>query len=328
MTPSAAQPDPAAEERASLWAARLDGSELTASDRATLQAWLDQHPLHRVLLSQYCQLSADLERHLPQLPKEDLLHRSQRRAVGWWGWAAAAAVAVLLAGTFLATSLRPDSAPRSIASSVAQRQELTLADGTRLELNAQTSVRVTFTATERRVRLASGQAFFAVQSEPNRPFIIDTPAGSVHVTGTAFDVRSESAQALEVLVVHGSVQVRPTLNAEEPETVPLQAGQRLRLTGPGTLTVQDLTRDDLADALAWRQGQIVLNGTPLREALERFGRYHGRGLSATAAAGELGLGGRYSLDDLDGFLESLEDLWPVQVVHHLNGTVQVRLRQE
>ena len=60
-------PDPAVEEQASLWAARLDGGDLTSAQEAELAQWLASHPLHRTLLSQYCQLSADLEAQLPEL---------------------------------------------------------------------------------------------------------------------------------------------------------------------------------------------------------------------------------------------------------------------
>ena len=57
--------DPAAEQQASLWAARLDGSVLSATDRLALDEWLSAHPDHRALLSGYCQFSADLEHKFP-----------------------------------------------------------------------------------------------------------------------------------------------------------------------------------------------------------------------------------------------------------------------
>ena len=56
-----------AEDQAALWAARLDGSTLSAADRAELEAWLAKDPRHRALLSQYCQFSSDLEDYLPAL---------------------------------------------------------------------------------------------------------------------------------------------------------------------------------------------------------------------------------------------------------------------
>jgi transmembrane sensor len=176
------------------------------------------------------------------------------------------------------------------------------------------------------VRLAAGEAFFAVHKDATRPFIVETPAGSVRVTGTKFDVRTETDGALEVTVVEGSVQAHPGEAAGRPSTpVQLGAGDQLS-AGPGGVSVHTLPAAALEDALAWRQGQIVFDGVPLREALARFARYHGRGITATPEAAELRVGARFSLDDLDGFFAGLEEVLPVRVTHNLNGTVQVSRR--
>jgi transmembrane sensor len=178
------------------------------------------------------------------------------------------------------------------------------------------------------VRLASGQAFFAVHQDVGRPFVVETPAGSVQVTGTQFDVRADSPATFEVTVVEGSVQARPgDASGRSVAPVPLGAGEQL-FAGPGGVALRTLSAAALADALAWREGQIVFKGMPLHEALARFARYHGRGITVAPDAADLPVGGRYSLDDLDGFLAQLEVALPVRVTRSLNGTVQVSLRTE
>src|SRR4051812_49449464 len=67
MNSSTSRYDRAIDEQAATWAARLDGDVLEASERAALDAWLAESPAHRAALSQYCQLSADLEEQLPIL---------------------------------------------------------------------------------------------------------------------------------------------------------------------------------------------------------------------------------------------------------------------
>lgn len=326
MNPTDVSPDPRADERASFWAARLEGSELSAADRSELDAWLGAHPSHRALLAGYCQFSAGLEVSLPALAQAGAVELPQeiaprrRRFAPWLaatGLAAAAAVFVLWPG-------RAHTQSAVIATAVAQRQTLTLADGTRAELNAQTSLQIELGATERRVRLAGGEAFFTVTKDPARPFIVETPAGAVRVTGTVFNVRAEPASALEVLVVEGSVQVRPGGPvAGAPNTpVQLHAGDWLS-AGPGAVTVRALSATEVDDALAWRRGQIVFAGVPLNAALARFARYHGRGIVAAPGIAGLAVGGRYSLDDLDGFLSALEAVLPVRVTRDLSGMVHV-----
>ena len=316
-----------AEEQASLWAARLDGSVLSAADRADLDAWLEADPSHRALLSSFCQFSADLEQQLPLLAGirdgwvETPTAIKTAPPLPWLRWPRLAGATLMVAAA-LAVILwqgRPQNQFQNIATPVAQRQEVTLADGTHVELNAQTALVVEFAADSRRVRLAGGEAFFNVSQDPARPFYVETPAGLIRVTGTQFNVRTEAAAALEVTVLEGTVQVRPGANAEARS---LQAGHRLVRT-ENRVDLSTLTPAQLDDALAWRQGQIVFDGTPLREALARFARYHGRNLTATDAAAVQRVGGRRSLDDLDGFLSALEEVLPVRVTRGLDGAIQV-----
>ena len=328
MKPTSPRSAPAAEEQASLWAARLDGGTLSAADRIALDEWLEAHPSHRALLSAYCQFSTDLELLLPALPKPADLPPAtvgqtppMRRNRFWLAAVPIAAAAALLIVFWPAT---PPHQSDRFATTAAERQTVRLADGSRAELNAQTSVQVEINAQERRVRLAAGQVLFTVAEDAARPFIVETPAGSVQVTGTVFEVRSENSRSLDVLVAQGSVQVRPAVSPEGRHFSPrsLTAGDRLS-AGNGEIRTQTLSSTQLEAALAWRHGQAVFADDPLEEALARFARYHGRGITAAPGAGELRLGGRFSLDDLDGFLTALESVLPVRVTRSLNGTIQV-----
>lgn len=326
MNPAASVP-PASDEQAALWAARLDGSELSDADRTALDAWLAAHPAHRALLSSYCQFSADLEQQMPLLEgiREDLAETratsksSQPRPWLRWPILAGAMLTAAAAVAFVLWRATPRDQLQNVATPVAQRSELTLSDGSHVELNAQTALVVELKAAERRVRLASGEAFFRVSPDAQRPFFVETPAGVVRVTGTQFNVRTESAGALEVTVLEGKVQVRPAAAAARD----LVARDQL-VAGRNGVAVAALSDADLANTLAWRQGRIVFNDTPLREALARFARYHGRNLTASDAAARHRVGGVHSLDDLDGFLASLELAIPsVRVLKGRDGSVQV-----
>jgi transmembrane sensor len=330
MNLSPSHPSPSAEEEAALWAARIDGSTLSASDRAALDAWLAVSPAHRALLTRYCQFSADLEQQLPliegikELSAGTRIARETARPLPWLRRPMMAG-AVLTAAAAVAVALwlaRPAVQVGNFATPMALRQSVTLADGTQVELNAQTSLHVDIDGTSRRVRLAGGEAFFSVHKDASRPFTVETPAGSVRVTGTRFDVRAETPASLEVTVVEGSVRAHPN-HADAP--LSLHAGDRL-VSSPAGIEVRPLAANDLDDVLAWRHGQIVFNGTPLREALARFARYHGRGIVAGDEVASLPVGGRFSLDDLDGFFAALEEVLPVKVSRNQNGTVQVDRR--
>jgi transmembrane sensor len=326
MKPSRSPIPASAEDQAALWAAKLDGSSLSSADRAALDTWLAGDPQHRVLLSEYCQFSADLEQQLPALVATGMVavpsgrsvrHRFRTVALVAGSLAAAAAIAV---GVWVHS---PTPQTETVATSVAQRRTLKLADGSVIELNARTSLLVEFRAKERHVRMADGEAFFTVAKDKSRPFIVETPAGSVRVTGTVFDVHADTPADLAVTVVQGSVQVSPG-QAAGPARAPVSLGANDQLVvdaaGPNKRHLSD---GDVEDALAWREGYVVFDGTPLAKALAKFARYHGRAIHAAPEVAGLHVGGRYSLDDLDAFLAAIEAALPVRVSRESSGEISV-----
>jgi len=330
------QPKPgiADDEQASLWAARLDGGPLSPADRAELDAWLAADSGHAALLARYTDFSADLELALPELAAAGLLPRAAApaRRPSWAAWKLAVgglSAAALVAAFWVVRSV---PRPESISAPAGERRSFTLADGSRVELNANTSVQVENGRGERRVRLANGEAFFEVSKDKTRPFIVETPAGSVRVTGTKFSVLTESPSQLEVTVLEGSVQVRTGASAAAQAADPgntLHHGAQLVAEADGVVGLNALTDEGLEDALAWRHGQIVCNGlTPLSTVLARFAHYHGKVITATAGAAALHPGSIYNLEDLDGFFADLGQTLKVRVAHQPDGSIRVSLLGE
>lgn len=320
------------DEQAAYWAMRLDGSELTTADRARLDAWIAADPANRAALAEYCQLSADLEQQMPLLEgirdetaeTHTALHAA--RPSPWLRWPALAGVVLTAAAAvtlFLWLGDRP-ARPDLLATAVAERRSLALADGSTVELNARTSLAITLERDVRRVRLENGEAFFAVAKDPGRPFVVETPVGDVRVTGTQFSVHTDKEGNFAVTVAEGSVQAVPGVGP----AVSLVARQQFA-TGPdrGPAT-HFLSPEALDDALAWRRGQAVFRAMPLGDALAHFARYHGRDLGAVGRAAEYKIGGIYRLDDLDGFLRDIQDAFPVRVQPDTQtGAVRVLSRE-
>lgn len=298
-----------AEDEASLWAARLDGGNMNDGDRAALAAWLEADPRHRESLARYRELSAQIDGHLGRRAGEP------RRGVGprlMPLLAAAAAIAILL--------MVFSGSPQNFETKAAERHIATLADGSRVEMNAQTSIALAFDRSERRVRLIRGEALFTVTKDAVRPFVVETSAGVVRVTGTVFNVRSLRDERLEVTVLEGRVRVRGG-EANVGDTA-LTPGAQAVIDG-GRLSVRELGEEAAQDIAAWRQGQVVFQDTPLAEAVERFATYHGRAIRVDPAAADLRLGGRHNLDDLAGFFSAVERVLPARVSHESSGAVRI-----
>ncbi len=323
-------PDPADEDAAALWAAKLEAGPLSPAALDAFETWLAGAPDRRELVAEYCEFAADIGRLLPVLAAEGRLpadpqpsaaprKRGRLTAFALGGLAAAAAAVAVF---FVVRPAPATFAPQQFATAAAQRHSLTLADGTHIDLSARTRVTIELGKNERRVQLAAGQAFFDVAKDAGKPFTVETPVGSILVTGTRFAVRADAATGLEVIVAEGQVRVSPSAGV-----APVSIGANQHLTANAAqVSVEALAPAALSDSLAWRSGQIVFSAAPVGQALASFARYHGRELSASAEASALRVGGRYNLDDLDGFLAALEEILPVTVTRSTDGPVHVGLR--
>jgi transmembrane sensor len=295
------------EDRAAAWAARLEVSALTRDEARELQAWLDQDPVHESLLGQFALLQQAVRAELPAmdqlglLPREPALRPASRRWLAWGGGLAAAAALALAAVWFVRL-------PREIATAAGHRQEVTLGDGSRVALSARTTLAVSLHGDRRRVRLDRGEAYFEVAKDPARPFLVETPAGTVRVTGTHFNVRADSAEALEVTVLEGSVAVRAG-GAEHALTM----NDQLDYNGV-TAGVRRLEASVTSEVIAWREGRVICDSVPLRVVLGRYARYHDILIEVDAAVETLPVGGIFNLDDLDGFLRDVRAMLPVHVL--------------
>lgn len=100
------------------------------------------------------------------------------------------------------------------STDIGERRSLTLVDGSTVDLNASSSVRVEFSKAEREVELLNGQALFQVAKDKHRPFIVRSGEATVRAVGTQFDVyRQPSGTTITVLegrvVVYSSVHEIP-----------------------------------------------------------------------------------------------------------------------
>jgi transmembrane sensor len=101
----------------------------------------------------------------------------------------------------------------SYSTDIGERRSLTLADGSTVDLNARSSIRIEFSSTERRVELLDGQALFQVAKDKQRPFIVASGEATVRAVGTQFDVYRK-ASGTTVTVVEGRVAVYSSAHVE------------------------------------------------------------------------------------------------------------------
>jgi len=172
-------------------------------------------------------------------------------------WLAAAASVLLLvtAGYFIGFS-----GTTSITNTTEAPLAAELPDGTRVTLQkgAEISYARSYNDTERRIEL-HGQAYFQVQKDASRPFLVGTSETELRVTGTAFNLRIDGEE-MEVEVAEGSVEL--SRQAEKVQVGVRQCGLAKAGRAPVLMPAPHLNRH------AWRTGSLHFDNTPLAEVLE------------------------------------------------------------
>ncbi len=142
-----------------------------------------------------------------------------------------------------------------------------LADGTRIVINADTRITYpeTFDAHRREVAL-TGEAYFEVAHRADAPFVVTTPAGSIEVLGTHFNVMA-TADRTTVTLAEGSVRLR--FGHRE---FMMQPGEQASITASGDIDVRTVNTRNYT---SWSTGTYDFSDTPLSEIVRQLSLWYG-----------------------------------------------------
>ncbi len=205
------------------------------------------------------------------------------------------------------------TAPTTFETGIGERRTVRLDDGTRVELNTRTRLRVQFGGRRREVRIdEGGEAFFEVRPEPDRPFVVRTSHGQVRVLGTAFAVHAR-AERTRVTVSEGRVAVAAALAGAGAEGRAVGSGRRTSVSAGGRVAAPRPV--DPARALAWREGRLVYDDVRLDEMIEDLNRYMpGRIVIADDALAEQRVSAVLRITDRRTTLRALAEILPIEYV--------------
>jgi transmembrane sensor len=263
--------------------------------------------------------------------------RLRRARLGRRSLAASIATACVTAGllSWVAVHRYP-----TYATDIGERRSITLADGSTIDLNARSKVRVKFSKTERDVELIDGQALFEVAKDKARPFIVRSDAAVVRAVGTQFDVyRNRSGTT--VTVIEGRVAVLSPLGQEaggvagrgiaprdagniaritphesagrgqESPVIFVSAGEQVTVAGK---KVAEPKRADIAATTAWMQHRLIFDGSRLSDVVEEFNRYNTRQLViADRELDDFHISGVYSSTDPASLIRFLREQPGIEV---------------
>ena len=266
------------------WVVRLARDDAGEADWLAFAAWLDAAPAQapdqrRIAfdraqavwldlggLTAHAEAPTGLRRRRSPARRATAARRA-RVALAAASAAAVAAVVLIVGLAWRLTPPRPSATQEVAAATVfvtrpGQRRTLSLADGSRVEMDGGTTLQVA-SASGRQLDLDRGEAVFDVVHDPARPFTVFAGALQVRVLGTAFDVERDGGTET-VAVARGAVQA-----SAGDQTVRLATGQSARATPSGGLQV---ARTPVADIGSWRRDRRLYRDRPLTEVVADLNR--------------------------------------------------------
>lgn len=250
---TAAQGDEAAiAHAAASWFAHFLEPGATAADESEFRRWIEADERH-------ARAYADIERiwlgagMAPQLAQAQPLGRRRLLKNG--------AAGLLLIGGVGAAAWQATRPAGDYETAIGETRSIALSDGSTVELSTSSAISVNFTPQRRQITLLSGEAFFRVAPDRNRPFSVITEDLVTTALGTAFSV-CRAGSSVSVSVAEHAVEVTARQSRQAVE-----AGYSISYRD-GVLSRPEAT--DIETRLAWRQGKLVFISTPLKEVVARL----------------------------------------------------------
>lgn len=234
------------------------------------------------------------------------------------------------------------------ATEIGEQRILRLPDGSSVELNSRSRIRVRFSAHERAVELIEGQALFGVAKDPQRVFLVKSGPAQVRALGTQFDVYRKQGGTV-VTVVEGRVAVSPVLEPtahhdREPlgsgkvgsgsaagprpasagphpphglelthSEVLLSAGEQVLVAGSSALSP---THANVAAVTSWTHGALMFTSEPLSSVVGEFNRYNAQHIVLEGSVEDFPITATFSSTDPRALIEFLKGQPELRVEKH------------
>jgi transmembrane sensor len=304
-----------AADEAAEWFVRSCSGEFGPEQCAALDAWLAARPENRSAfdhLSREWQALDAVRSHPDMLMLRENARTSAAaaRRYRWYRpiFATAACAGVAAAVWWVAPKpsiLRSaEPAPIVYETPVGQRSKIVLADGSDLDLDANSKVEVRYSARARAIDLLRGRAFFKVAKNAARPFVVT--AGTLRVTaiGTRFDVDLRPAST-HVMLAEGKVNIRQEgSDRKDSVSLVMSAGYQLTSEHSGL----SLSRIDPRQAAEWLDGRLVFSNATLSDIVLEFNRYSPRPIVVDPGLANRRMSGVFAASNPAAFLDAAEAL--------------------
>jgi transmembrane sensor len=166
-------------------------------------------------------------------------------------------------------NITKDVALNTVATPRGGQYQVIMPDGSRVWLNAASSIRfpVTFGQQRKRIVELNGEAYFEVAKDREHPFVVSSKGQQVEVLGTHFNVSSYAEEGLtKTTLLEGSVKI----SVSSGRTEVLRPGQQSVLKGSGL----DVFTVSTEQAVAWKDALFVFDHDNLENIMYKISRWY------------------------------------------------------
>lgn len=218
---------------------------------------------------------------------------------------------------------------------VGEQSSFVLTDGSHIQLNTNSLVKVNYSPTFRHVELINGEAQFDVKKDVARPFTVTAGEQSFTALGTIFNIQKQDEQNMELVVTEGKVLVtkasevfdllkESTVKQHEKlaNGLLVKSGEKATIDKTTKQKITKFTLSQLQRDLAWQQGMLIFEGEPLSTVLADISRYTDSQFELVdPELAQLKVAGYFKANDIDGLLASLKNHLNIKSTRSSNNTI-------
>lgn len=316
--------------QASLWISKMDRG-LSLAEKDDFITWTNQSHLHQETLYNFAALWDDLSvlNELSALFPINNQNKNKNNREAFTSKIAIAASIIfvfILGSNFYSNESLDAKAIRqqyveikNISTVVGQQNSFSLSDGSIIQLNTNSLVKINFSQNKRLLTLVRGEARFDVAKDKTRPFTVTSGSNSFTALGTIFNVQKNSNQDMELVVTEGRVLITKAsqiidkiakkiyqLPEEQLPGLLVTSGEKAIINQNIPKMAKSVSLDQVQKDLAWQQGMLIFEGDSLVDALAEVSRYTAINFEIVdSELANIKIAGYFKAGDIDGLLQSL-----------------------
>lgn len=302
-------------DQAVAWYVRAASGGLAPEEHAALANWRRADPMHEQAwqrLGTMQSLMQDGVQSMGAAPVRNMLSRAamverRRRVLKLLLLSAGGGLAAY--GVHEHEAMRTQLAGWSadVRTGKGEWQDITLPDGSRLQLNTATAVNLAYDGHMRRIELLYGEIMVTTASHAQGgAFVVTTREGELRPVGTRYVVRRE-AGVVQLAVLQGQVDIEG-----QAGVMRVLAGEQTRFTRTRLEAVRPLNET----SQTWAEGRLTAAGMRLADFVAELSRYRTGHLACAETVSDLLVTGAWSLqgpNPTERILASLEQHLPVRI---------------